>query len=160
MIFIGDHNCIPQHTPVVVYNISSYLEGYQRLFLLPDNNITFEDEFEFDIKYANYILTNQKSYISLIHLMIDVYDNKDVYLLVTRDNGYFDYLTESIIKLIQVRYGYPVCLINDKEDYKYINIDPNFYTMSLQGLYNFDIDKEFYFRKMAESEGVPIPNDV
>lgn len=159
MILMGSYNCIPQHIPVVVYNISSFLEGIQRLFLLPDNQITFEDEFEFDIKYAQYILNTQKSFISLIHIMIDIYDGKNVYLCVSRDDGYFEYLNESIIKLIQNRYGYPVCLINEQEDYKYLNPDPNFYTLNIQGLYNFDSDKEYYYRKLAESEGVPKSND-
>ena len=62
------------------------------------------------------------------------------YIIIER-NDIFDNMVESIIKIIQQRYGYNSAIINDPEDIYYLNQDESF---SLAGLPNLDMDKERY----------------
>ena len=121
-----------------VYNVSSMYEGIPRLNILPTAMINCGDEKMFDMSYANYILENDAIFSEMMKIMYSLYMNENVALLVTR-NPVLDVITESLLKLIQQRYGYSAYLINCIEDLEYVNID---FSFSLAGLYNFDIDKE------------------
>ena len=143
MLLIGDLNCIPQNDKInlVVYNLNSLFEGVERVQLTPPSNIDYilQNEKEFDLMYANYIFSNDFTFMELMKIIINLYLGKDVFLVVTR-NEIFDAVTEALTKLIQQRYGYNSQWINSVDD---INIydDSDF---SIQGLYNLDIDKNRY----------------
>ena len=82
----------------------------------------------------------------MMKIILPVYNGEDVYLIVYHDNGYFDAITESVVKFIQNRYGIIPVYINDMIDYDFT---PTQYNMSLSvnGLFNFDQDKEIYVKE-------------
>ena len=49
-------------------------------------------------------------------------------------------MNESLIKMIQQRYGYNAAVINDINDLDYVN--PEDFSFSIQGLHNLDEDKK------------------
>ena len=54
----------------IVYNLSSYVENIQRVYLLPPSEIaeSFLDEKSFDLQYANFILNDDFSFMELISI--------------------------------------------------------------------------------------------
>lgn len=156
MIYIGDHttlvdqNGCPYVDNIIVFNLLSPLEGFPKLNIVPHGQLMLVEGQEnvFDMQYAEYILqtggTNE-----LMKVLMPFYEGKDVYILTFRDNGgYFDAITESMIKFITHRYGIIPIEIFEPCDY---NITPLQYNTSLSvtGLYNFDLDKEQYVRCIA-----------
>jgi hypothetical protein len=158
MIFIGDHTTLvdfqtgePYVKNLLVFNLLSPLEGFERLNIIPTGSFILEEgkEREFDINYANYILQSN-GINELMKAMMPFYEGKNIYLLVYRDNGgYFDAIIESVYKFIQHRYGVIPIMINDVEDYNFTPTQYNM-SMSVNGLYNFDIDKENYVKYIAK----------
>lgn len=154
MLFVGDHTTIfdSSGTPYIpkVYNLSSPLEGFPRLNIMPGPNLilTEDNQREFDIAYANQIMSC--GICEMMKIMLPIYNGEDIYLLVYKDNGgYYDAVTESILKFIQHRYGIIGIVINDLCDY---DVTPTQYntSFSLPGLFNFDQDKEIYTRELAK----------
>lgn len=143
MLMYGNfHNIIDTGA---VYNFTSFREGYQRVpLLIPPNEIGRSSGREFDIAYANYLMTNDfvfKSFFDIIYLL---YTGVDIYLIID-ESDWSENLIESLLKLIQQRYGYNAVKINCFEDYlqanssKYISEFNPYY-----GLANLDMDKERY----------------
>ena len=128
-----------------VYNITSLKEGMIRLpNLIPPNLIGKFVDKDFDIAYANYIMSNDIVFKEFFDIIYNLYIGNDVYLVVSKDD-WSENLIESIIKLIQQRYGYNAVQINSFDDYiHYINSSyiPDF--APGYGIYNLDIDKDRY----------------
>lgn len=139
MLLIGDHNTIPYGMidDLVVYNLFSLKEGLDNLNLIPSVRMDYNSK-EFDRLYAQNIISNDDTFIELMRIVYPLYEGKNVYLVTTL-NDLFDGLTESILKLIQDRYGYNYSIINSYEDIQYLDDDSDF---SLNGLFNLDHDKE------------------
>ena len=139
MLLIGDHNTIPYGMidDLVVYNLFSLKEGLDHLNLIPSVRMDYNSK-EFDRLYAQNIISNDDTFIELMRIVYPLYEGKNVYL-VTVLNDSFDGLTESILKLIQDRYGYNYSIINSYEDLQYLDDSSDF---SLSGLFNLDHDKE------------------
>ena len=139
MLLIGDHNTIPYGMidDLVVYNLFSLKEGLDNLNLIPSIRMDYNSK-EFDRLYAQNIISNDDTFIELMRIVYPLYEGKNVYLVTTL-NDLFDGLTESILKLIQDRYGYNYSIINSYEDIQYLDDDSDF---SLNGLFNLDHDKE------------------
>lgn len=123
-----------------VFNLSSLKEGYEKLHILPLNNIQTYDEAEFDILYANMILSNDHMFMEFFKIIESLYIGQNVCILVG-ENHTFEYITESLMKLIQQRYGYICNYIYDINDIDDIEKQERS-DFSLMGLYNLDIDKE------------------
>jgi hypothetical protein len=141
MLLVGNYECIPHHiNGLVMFNLSSLREGYERLNLLPPTtqDYNYYDEKNFDLQYANHILTNESLFLELMKIIYALYEGKDVYILVTRDE-FFDMVTESLIKFIQQRYGYISSVLNEPSDIDYVDREASF---SIQGVFNLDQDKE------------------
>lgn len=157
MIFLGSIEFVPNNENCIVYNVSYNTELYPKIDLLPDfsNQILIYDELEEQItnKCVEYIFNKEEAFLSLVNIMVDVYDDLDVYLIVDTSNEYVDFINETLKNIIEVRYGYPVISIYDFEDYENLIRDPNLYTMSRDGLVNFDQDKDLYYYKIAEKNG-------
>ena len=100
----------------------------------------------FDIKYAEYILSIPRAFNELMKIMYSLYYANDVYLLVTKDGGYFDILTESLLKFIQQRYGYDSYILNEPNDIQYAEKGE----FNIYGLFNFDADNKRYVDANAE----------
>ena len=126
----------------VILNLTSFKEGLPRLqSLIPPNNLGLLSGKEFDIAYANYIMSNDNVFLQFYDIIYLLYCGKDVYLTISNDDWSED-LVESLFKLIQQRYGYNGNRINSIEDYYFecnrnSDFDPRL-------LINLDSDKERY----------------
>lgn len=122
-----------------VYNFSSLKEGFPRLNLTPSYNFGATTELEFDIQYANYIFSNDIVFMNFMTIIMELYYGNSVFLLVSNDQ-WSDLLIESLMKLIQQRYGVNGGRINTIEDLYYTK-ESNFEDF---GIMNLDQDKERY----------------
>lgn len=114
----------PGRDPVIL-NLSSLYSGYINITHLiakisPINNTAltmpdFVNSIEFDMQYASAVLSNSELFGSLINIMLRAYEGYLVCILVQRD-PYRDAVMESLIKLIQQRYGYNCWIIEDPDD--------------------------------------------
>ena len=111
--------------PIQVLNFTSLYSGYPSLSALTTNmynmnqsglpsNI-YVDTVQFDIQYANAIFRDDKMFEAFMSIMIPVHEGINSILLVHRDT-YRDSLMESLIKLIQQRYGYNSWIVEDIDD--------------------------------------------
>lgn len=142
-----------------IYNLSSMFNfGIPLPELIPPfMNLTQDirdDQRAFDEFYANYILTNDMPFYQMMNIMYSIYEDPElmVYILIGRDE-YRDMISESLIKLIQQRYGYNCNIINEPTDWLYAADS----SMNIYGLYNFDKDKERYIAIRAVLEPGYIP---
>ena len=129
----------------IVFNITSMKEGYVRLpLLVPPNELGRFTGRDFDIAYMNYIMNNDLVFKQFFDIIYNLYIGVDVYLIIDESDWSIN-LIESLLKLIQQRYGYNANRINCIDDYlqavnsKFISgFNPYF------GLQNLDMDKERY----------------
>lgn len=145
MLVICDYKNLPMQYITakdnsVVLNLSSLIEGFQKVRLAPSVQPQLNDEKNFDIAYAEYIFSSDEPFVELIKIMYPLYEGRDVYLLVSRGEDTYDIVTESLCKLIQQRYGYNYQILNSIDD---LNIydDSGF---SVSGIQMMDADKERY----------------
>lgn len=126
----------------VMYNLSSMREGFISLqALIPPNTIGRLTDREFDIAYANYIMSNDTLFCIFFQIIYNLYIGKDVFIIVSTED-WSENLLESLLKLIQQRYGYNAVLINTEADYLYATTSMNFGFAPGYGIYNLDQDKE------------------
>ena len=126
----------------VMYNLSSMREGFISLqALIPPNTIGRLTDREFDIAYANYIMSNDTLFCIFFQIIYNLYIGKDVFIIVSTED-WSENLLESLLKLIQQRYGYNAVLINTEADYLYAATSMNFGFAPGYGIYNLDQDKE------------------
>ena len=126
----------------VMYNLSSMREGFISLqALIPPNTIGRLTDREFDIAYANYIMSNDTLFCIFFQIIYNLYIGKDVFIIVSTED-WSENLLESLLKLIQQRYGYNAVLINTEADYLYAANSMNFGFAPGYGIYNLDQDKE------------------
>ena len=134
IVFVSDPNLIPAivnftetEGNFVLLNFTSLYSG-----IAPDNvyplvnhmyqinqsgmpSGQFVETFEFDLAYANSIMSAPDMYEAFMKIMFNSHEGRLVILLVSRD-AYRDALMESLIKFIQQRYGYGCWIVNDPED--------------------------------------------
>lgn len=122
-----------------VYNFSSLREGFPRLNLIPPHNLGANTEYEFDVKYAQYILNNDLIFMNFMTIIMELYYGHSVYLLISNDY-WSELLIESLMKLIQQRYGVNGARVNTLEDLAF-TLDSGFEDF---GIANLDMDKERY----------------
>ena len=138
----------PGREPVIL-NLSSFYSGHINITHLiakisPINNTglpmpEFVNSVEFDMQYASAVLNNSELFGSLINIMLRAYEGYLVCILVQRD-PYRDAIMESLIKLIQQRYGYNCWIIEDVDDIEIMSeqmLPPN-------GLLTLDSDIKQY----------------
>jgi len=145
MLFYGNkYNIVVDNCRVI--NFSSLVEGYPDAKLLPPNNLGAVNEYDFDVKYMHYILDIDANFINFMNIIMELYyGNNDVYLIISEDD-WSSVLIDSLLKLIQQRYGINGILINSYEDYIYEKVisgnisefNPDY------GIPNLMIDKERY----------------
>lgn len=141
MLSFGDHTVLPDASTCIVWNLSSLLEGFQRIYLLPPMGVVKADEKAFDIQYAEWILQNDAVFFEFFSkIMIQLYSGLNVFILIKKTEFIYD-VSDSLIKFIQQRYGYNSNIINTAEDWEYAE-DSNF---NVFGIKNLDADKQRYF---------------
>lgn len=128
---------------VVKFNLSSYytsMPTLEALVQLPQN--AFEeltkDENNFDQIYQQYIFTNDIAFVQFMNLIVPISMQPDcmVQVLIQYSN-YRDSILESLIKIIQQRYGYnSLYIVNTEEDLLYTE-ESDF---SIPGLFVLDQD--------------------
>lgn len=127
-----------------ILNLSSLNERFPRVAIMPPPNTILSDEYSFDKVYFDYIMNNDYIFLEFMKIIMPLYYGYDVYIEVTQ-GGNFDYITESLIRIIQQRYGYNSYIVNDPEDILMIGTEvvPEG-EFSIQGLAMLDADKERY----------------
>lgn len=132
---------------VIYYNLSSYYNSADIPMLnclIPSVEFIPEEQLlgdctspEFDINYHNYIINNNDAFKQFMNLIIPVQQSPDVLVVVLiRHTPYSDAILESLLKLIQQRYGYNCYIINELEDLLYVE-EPSF---NIPGLFAYDND--------------------
>lgn len=151
MLMYGYAENIPDTDNTIVFNLASMKEGYQRLAeLVPPNNIGRLDGRDFDIFYAEYIMSCEPAFYKMFTVVFELFQSHDVYLIIN-EFEWCDNLVQSLFKFIQTRYGYNGVRINNMEDYIYYKNNDIFKFNPDYGLYNFDLDKERYSMDVAMS---------
>ena len=144
---------LPQNKRAVVYNMSSLYSGYKDATALITTqafqNTPYMQNFDqyvqtvdFDIQYAGRILSDPLAFTELLDIMQCDYSGMNAIILVQHD-FYRDSVMESLLKLIQQRYGYNAWVIDDPEDIESI-YEPHYTPMGIMQL-NSDLEKYIDF---------------
>lgn len=149
MLYYGNARNIQDQC--VVLNFTSYIEGYRRLYLIPPNSLGASNDYQFDVLYMQYIFENDPIFFEFFSLMDLLNRGCDVYIIIS-DDDWSIMLIESLLKLIQQRYGYNGQRVDCLDDVIY-SVPGEFNRE--YGLYNYDIDSERYalLSKSMESSG-------
>lgn len=140
---------------VIIYNLSSYYDAPRLNFLLPSPEYIPEDQLtgdcntpNFDMAYHNFIITNNNAFKQFMELVIPANQSPDILIyIMIKHSPYCDAISESLMKLIQQRYGYNVYFINEPDDFLYVD-EPTF---SIPGLFTYDKDLLRYQSLSPES---------
>lgn len=125
-----------------IYNFTTMKEGYESLqTLIPPNQIGHLDGYEFDVTYMKYIMSNDYVFMWFFRIIYNLYIGKDVFLLSSEDD-WSENLIESLLKLVQQRYGINGINIVTDEDYIDASVHSIVEFAPGYGLYNLDIDKD------------------
>ena len=140
---------------MIVVNFNSLKQGFYELNLLPPNALGAVDEYDFDLKYLNYIFSDDLRFCQIYSIPSSIFNAKDVFIVVDYVlHSDWEYnLVESFLKMIQVRYGFSPCSVNTVEDY-YTAEDTDF---TDYGILNFDVDSDRYM-KIAERYNLQNPD--
>ena len=124
IIFTSNLNIAQQINNPILYNLSSYYSGFEDLSSLITKVSVFNittmpiNEFiyspDFDRMYAQGVFNNDELFTDFLKIILNA-TLGNVVILISHD-PYRDAITESIIKLIQVRYGYNCWEAEDVED--------------------------------------------
>lgn len=147
MLFYGNSFNIVTDDETVVFNLTSYRENIPKLdLLLPPREIGHFVDRDFDIAYMNYILGNDRVFYQFFgSIIMNLYLGFNVYIAIS-DEDWSINLIESLLKLIQQRYGYNGLRINDISDYTSAIESGNSKSGfdKFYGLANLDLDKNRY----------------
>lgn len=145
----------------VMYNLSSLREDFYKLrLLLPPMEVGRGCDREFDTNYYNYILSNDYVFSEFFQIVYNLYTGVDVFIMVD-GGGWSENILESLLKIIQQRYGYNAVQIDSDEDYIYAYNNMQFGFTSY-GLYNLDQDKDRFAHfvesyRLANKGALPFP---
>ena len=121
MLLVGTIQNLYTTDKTKILNFCSLNEAYPRLRLLPPFDFRFTSgnpetmEYEFDMKYAQWLLSAPNAFIDFMQIIYNMYLGYDVFLLISEDNNLEQYI-ESLLKFIQQRYGYNGVIIKSMED--------------------------------------------
>ena len=125
----------------VVYNLTSLREGFNNLrLLLPPREVGRCVDRDFDIQYYQYILNNDYVFCEFFQIVYNLYLGIDVFIIASEED-WSENILESLLKIIQQRYGYNSVKIDTDEDYIFARNSMDF-RFSPPGLYNLDQDKD------------------
>ena len=152
MLMYGESYHIPDRC--VVFNITSMREDLPKLNLIPPEYVGRLNSRDFDIAYMNYIFGYDPAFAEFFQIINNLYMGNDVYLVMTAGQDWSENLLESILKIIQQRYGYNAVRIYTPDDYiqaqnTRMQFDPTY------GLMNLDADKQRYAMMFMNMNPVP-----
>lgn len=135
--------------PFNVFSILDY--GYRLDKLAPLNDFLEylkEDEtgdtnsIQFDQKYAQYILGNDEAFIAFMSIMSKVIDEEDTIIISNYNSPALMPIIDSLLKLIQQRYGINAFIVNTVDDLESIHLKYNeFGSYQQQLLYSSDVER-------------------
>ena len=135
--------------PFNVFSILDY--GYRLDKLAPLNDFLEylkEDEtgdtnsIQFDQKYAQYILGNDEAFIAFMSIMSKVIDEEDTIVISNYNSPTLMPIIDSLLKLIQQRYGINAFIVNTVEDLESIHLKYNeFGSYAHQLTYANDVER-------------------
>lgn len=135
--------------PFNVFSILDY--GYRLDNLAPLNDFLEylkEDEtgdtnsIQFDQKYAQYILGNDEAFIAFMSIMSKVIDEEDTIVISNYNSPALMPIIDSLLKLIQQRYGINAFIVNTVDDLESIHLKYNeFGSYQQQLLYSSDVER-------------------
>ena len=105
---------------VMIVGFNTLYEGVLQLDLLPPNNLGAIDEYDFDLRYFNFILGDDYRFLQMFWIPLYIFNGYDVFIVSDRympNSTWEDNLIESFLKILQSRYGFVACLINSPEDF-------------------------------------------
>lgn len=149
MLLIGTNNVIAmvgnylfnKGDRVHVINLSSADLSVQpsSLFYVPRSS---SEMYEYDIEYANFIFQNTQQRIELLYLIHQLQIGNHVLIMIGTYPGMYE-MAESLLKLIQSRYGYNGYIIDfpDIENIALEGLDMYESRFSVPGLLLFDQEK-------------------
>lgn len=142
---------------VIKFNLNSLYAYIPSLDLLNPSIANLPEDMtnttpEFDIMYHKYIFENDAVFNQFMSIVVPANVNPECLVQVlVKFSEYRDIITESLIKLIQQRYGYNSYIISDAEDFLYVE-ESDF---SIPGLFLFEQDRTRWFML----NGVPAEED-
>lgn len=157
MLIFGTAELLPElaKEKFIILNFSSLVTGLEQLHLIPnlkDIPVNIQDEYNFNMAYWNWVLSNDEQFIDLMKIVYPLYCGYNVFVVVNwYDSSGFTFLAsmnETLMKLIQERYGYSASIINTIEDYKYQHNSELESEFSPQGILNMDNDKSILSYKL------------
>lgn len=149
---IADAIIMNSRPNTIIYNFTSLAERYpNRINIIPPNSLGANTEREFDINYMNWIFYNDAQFMGLMQIINNLYNGMDVFLAISQDDWSM-MTTESLLKLIQQRYGINGVIINTYEDLDYVEDS----TFEPYGLINLDQDLARYQYIIATIGGIRI----
>lgn len=99
-----------------IYNLTSLYEGYIRLALLPPFSVRNSDTYQFDMQYANWIFSYEPAYNDFMNIIYKYNQGIDITILIV-DFDMYDYIIESLEKLLSSRYGIVCNRVYSLEDW-------------------------------------------
>ena len=165
LLFAGTIKNLYVTNSTKIFNICSLNEEYPRLHILPPVDFRFipaqnpeSAEYEFDMRYAQWILSDNNAFFDLMQIVYTLYQGFDVFMLISDSDPSLLQYAESLFKFIQQRYGYNTTIITSQEDL--------FYAEDQQingiGAMNLIDDKErlsYILESSRQAAGGPIPNE-
>jgi hypothetical protein len=160
MLLFGPYRAIPDDN-FKVFNLSSQNQAIERLpglLMIPNFGTSVPQdpigyEYQFDLWYYDYVLNDPIACSSLMLILNTLYDGQKVYICISDysfDNG-ISMVNESFMKLIQTRYDIKYSIINEPDDYFYIDHDGCDF-MSVQGIMTFDEDRKRFLQVCEENK--------
>lgn len=106
---------------VQVFGFNTLLENVVNLNLLPPNTLGAINEYDFDLKYFQYVMSDDMNFVRMFGIPIAMFNGYDIFIIADKyspNTTWEDNLIESFLKILQARYGFMACLINSAEDYE------------------------------------------
>ena len=157
------HECLEMKgiRQVIKFNLSSYfsednitnLDKLIPIGSIPDDVVTGNSTGpEFDELYANYIMQDQNAFFQFMNIIFYEYVDPSVLVqILINTEGIREAISESLMKLIQQRYGMSTFYVFTPEDFLYINIPE--VGVSIPGLFALDNDLALYRNMLPMDPG-------
>lgn len=123
--------------------------------LLRDSQYGDGDSFEFDRVYANQLLSYKHSFMALMYMLSNIENSEDIILLSNYNNRVVMPILDSLLKLIQERYGIDHFIANTIEDIDELE-KSHFESVEKRNVFYMDLERyKELVRKFQESERDP-----